>query len=107
MLVDFSANGSPYILSEIIITLVVILLMYFRYQAIIDYVLAAILCSIGLQVHSAMICIPITFLVFWLWKRSRLKWKGVLASIFRRALGTCSLDVLEFASFWEAFLFVF
>lgn len=81
MLVDFSANGSSYILSAIMIVLAVILLEHFRYQRITDYILAGILCGISLQVHSAMICIPVAFFVFWLWEYAQLRWQGVLAFV--------------------------
>lgn len=79
MLVDFSANGSPYILSAVMIILAFVLLGRFRYQRITDYVLAGVLCGISLQIHSVMICIPAAFLMFWLWEISQLKWQGVLA----------------------------
>jgi hypothetical protein len=81
MLVDFSANGSSYILSAIMIILAIILLEHFRYQRITDYILAGILCGISLQVHGMMISIPIAFFVFWLWEYSRLRWQGVLAFV--------------------------
>ena len=81
MLVDFSANGSSYILSGVIMILAAILMEHFRYQRIIDYVLAGILCGISLQIHSMMICIAAAFFVFWLWERSRVRWKGVLSFI--------------------------
>jgi len=81
MLVDFSANGSFYIASATMIILAIILLERFRYQRITDYVLAGILCSIGLQVHMTMICIPVAFLIFWIREYSQLRWQGVLASI--------------------------
>jgi hypothetical protein len=79
MLVDFSANGSFYMLSAVMIVLAITLLEHFRYQRITDYVLAGILCGIGLEVHMTMICIPVTFLIFWIWEYSRLRWQGVLA----------------------------
>lgn len=81
VLVDFSANGSSYILAAIMIILAIILLEHFCYQRITDYVLAGILCGISLQVHSAMICIPVAFLAFWLWEYSHLRWQGVLAFV--------------------------
>jgi len=81
MLVDFSANGSSYILSALMIILVIILLEHFRYQRITDYILAGILCGISLQVHSIMVCMLFTFLVFWSWEYSQLRWKGVLAFV--------------------------
>jgi len=81
MLVDFSANGSPYILSAVMIILAIILLEHFRFQRITDYVLAGILCGIGLQVHMTMICIPVAFLIFWIWKHSHIRWQGGLAFV--------------------------
>jgi len=82
MLVDFSANGSPYILLATMIILAMTMLEHFHYQTITDYVLAGILCGIALQVHSVMMFMPVTFFAFWLCERSRLRWKGVVAFLF-------------------------
>jgi hypothetical protein len=81
MFVDFSANGSPYILSAMMLVLTVVLLAGFRYQTLTDYVLAGVLCGIGLQVHSAMVCMPVAFGAFWLWKRAELRWRGVVSAV--------------------------
>ncbi len=86
MLVDFSANGSLYVLSAAMIILTIILLEHFRYQGITDYFLAGILSGLGLQVHVTMICIPIAFLLSWIREHSQIRWQGVLASVLAELL---------------------
>lgn len=76
-LVDFSANGSPYMLSAIVVALATILLERSRDREAASYVLAGALCGLGLQVHSALTLMPIAFLAFWLWDGS-LKPKGLI-----------------------------
>ena len=79
MLVDFSANGSSYILSALIVVLTVVLLESFNYGRLRYYVFGGILCGIGILVHSALVCLPLAFVAFWLWERSPIKWRGVVA----------------------------
>jgi hypothetical protein len=86
MFVDFSSNGSFYILSTTLIILHTALLDRFRYEMITDYVLAGILCAIGLQIHATLMCLPLSLMLFWLWERSRLRWKGVCAFIMTAVL---------------------
>jgi hypothetical protein len=76
-LIDFSANGSSYMMSAIVVTLATILLEQSRSRGATNYVLAGALCGLGLQVHSALTLMPVAFLAFWLWDRS-LKLKGLI-----------------------------
>lgn len=79
MLVDFSANGSSYILSALILVLAVLLLGSFDHDRLYHYAFGGILCGIGILVHSALACLPLAFIGFWLWDRSQVKWRGVVA----------------------------
>jgi hypothetical protein len=82
MLVDFSANGSFYMLSATMVILALTLIEHFHYQRITDYVLAGVLCGIGLQAHMTMVCIFVAFCIFWIREHSQLRWRGVLAFVF-------------------------
>ena len=79
MLVDFSANGSSYMVSAIIIILAIILMERFRYETVSHYALAGIVSGIGMQNHVTMFCVPAAFIVFWMTDRSRLRGAGVFA----------------------------
>lgn len=78
---DYSANGSPYIISALLITLATYLIIKFRYKQLLDYIFVAILSGLGLQTHGAMIAIPIAFVVVWLLNIKRVRWIGVLITI--------------------------
>ena len=61
-LVDFSANGSPYILTTGFVLLASILLVNFRPKNPIHPILAGLICSLALLVHSILIFLPLAFL---------------------------------------------
>ena len=77
LLIDFSANGSSYILSALIVLLVVFLLQQFDYQNVWHYMGAGVVCGVGYQVHSALLLLPLAFICFWLWDIRKLMWRGV------------------------------
>ncbi len=77
-LIDFSANGSSYILSALVLVLAAVLIERFRADAAWHYALAGALCGFALQVHSVLVLLPLAFLVFWIRRRDRRLWKGVL-----------------------------
>ncbi len=77
MLIDFSGNGSFYILSTLLILLVINLLYKFNYQQLRSYLLAGVLCGISVQIHGQLLAIFTALLLFWLWNRNTLRWKGV------------------------------
>ena len=79
-LVDYSANGSSYILSALLLTLAALLLTQHRPERIIEYVLAGVLCGVALQVHSVMLLLPVAFLLSWWCADGRFPWKGVVIS---------------------------
>ena len=80
LLIDFSANGSSYILSALIVLIVVFLLQQFNYQNLWHYVGAGVICGIGFQVHSALFLLPFAFILFWLWDFKKLMWRGVFGA---------------------------
>ncbi len=85
VLVDFSANGSSYILSATLLVLATLLMTRFRMGRLPDYALAGLLCGVALQVHSVMLLLPIAFLLFWLSDGAnhdlrRLLWKGIIVA---------------------------
>jgi hypothetical protein len=80
VLVDYSANGSPYILSATLLVLAALLMALYRPQRLADHVLAGVLCGLALQVHSVMILLPAAFLIFWWRVDGRLPWRGVIVS---------------------------
>lgn len=78
MLVDFSANGSVYIGMATVLVLATILLANFRYQGWRDYVLAGLLCGLGLQIHNTLSFLPVLFGLVWLSEYRRRPWKGLV-----------------------------
>jgi hypothetical protein len=86
MLVDFSANGSPYILSSSFLLASMILLRHFRCDQVLHYLLGGLLGGLGMQVHSLMICVPVALVLFGTWQHSRIKWQGVVSFILAMLL---------------------
>lgn len=76
-LVDYSANGSSYILSAALLVLAVLLMERFRPERLFDYALAGVLCGLGVQVHSVLLLLPAAFILFWLATSRRIPWKGL------------------------------
>ena len=76
-LVDYSANGSPYILLATLLVLAALLLECFRPEHLFDYALAGVLCGVGLQTHSVLLLLPAAFLLFWLCASRGIPWKGI------------------------------
>ena len=80
-LVDYSANGSMYILLAALLVLAALLLERFRPDHLFDYALAGVLCGVGIQTHSVMLLMPAAFLFFW-WRASRgIPWKGIAVAV--------------------------
>ena len=80
-LVDYSANGSMYILLAALLVLAALLLERFRPDHLFDYALAGVLCGVGIQTHSVMLLMPAVFLFFW-WRASRgIPWKGIAVAV--------------------------
>ncbi len=78
MLVDFSANGSSYILVALLLLLAIVLLDRFQHDRLSHYALAGILSGVGLQTHGIMACLPAMFLVFWVViNRSQFSYRGL------------------------------
>jgi hypothetical protein len=77
LLVDFSANGSPYILSTKLVLLSSLLLARFRYDRLWHYVLAAVICAVGLLAHGAMIGLVAAFGLAGLLHWREVRWRGV------------------------------
>jgi len=73
LLVDFSANASSYILSTFTIILANILMINFKPEQRYHYISAGVLCGIAFQIHSILIGLPLSFLIFWSWKKTLLK----------------------------------
>jgi hypothetical protein len=63
VLVDFSANGSMYILSAWVIVLSSLLLMHFDPARWSHGLLAGLLCGLGYLVHSSLLLLPVAFLL--------------------------------------------
>ena len=76
-LVDYSANGSMYILLAALLVLAALLLERFRPDHLFDYALAGVLCGVGIQTHSVMLLLPAAFLIFWLRASRGIPWKGL------------------------------
>ncbi|MDG2304155.1 MAG: hypothetical protein P8R42_05775 [Candidatus Binatia bacterium] len=79
-LVDFSANGSPYIWSGLFLLLATILIGRIPNTRKADFALAGALAALGPQIHSALASIPVAFVVV-----GALEWRRVSlrdASIF-------------------------
>jgi hypothetical protein len=70
LLVDFSANGSMYILSAVLIVLASILMLNFQPVQARYALLAGILCGAGFLVHSSLLLLPVAFLLYILFPRS-------------------------------------
>ncbi|MDM8528628.1 hypothetical protein QUF58_10510 [Anaerolineales bacterium HSG24] len=77
IIADYSANGSSYIISALLITAATYLSAQFRYDQLSNYVLVAILCGLGLQLHGALVSLPAAFTLIWLINIRRLRWAGV------------------------------
>jgi hypothetical protein len=80
-LVDYSANGSPYILLAALLVLAALLLERFRPEHLFDYALAGVLCGVGIQAHSVMLLLPAAFLIFWLRASRGIPWKGIAVAV--------------------------
>lgn len=78
LIVDFSANGSSYILSTVLMVLLAIVLARFRYERASDYALAGGICGAGLLVHSTMICLAATLFVLGLARWRHVTLLGIL-----------------------------
>jgi hypothetical protein len=103
MLVDFSANGSPYILSAVLILLSTILLKRFDYQKLAHYLWAGILCGIGFQIHSVLMFMPMTFFLFWIADRRQVRWQGLLAFFFSAFLVVMPFLIWNLRHFGQPF----
>jgi hypothetical protein len=77
MLVDYSANGSPYILSALAILLATLLMRSFAEDRLRDYALAGMLCGLSLGIHSILIGLPVGFISFWLVQRKQPNFNGI------------------------------
>ena len=77
ILVDFSANGSPYMLAAVLLCLVVLWVGRFRYDLPRDYAVAGLLTGIGFITHGVLICVAAFFVVAFLAGVSRLRPSGV------------------------------
>lgn len=69
VLIDFSANGSPYILMALWITLDTWLLVNFDPQNFLQIFLAGIFCALGILTHSALLFLPLGFAAVLLFKK--------------------------------------
>ena len=86
LLVDFSANGSPYILSTLAILLAILLIRAFRMERLRDYVLAGLICGLGLQFHTIVAGLPAAFVVLWIAERRHIRWAGIGLFVLAMAL---------------------
>jgi hypothetical protein len=77
MLVDYSANGSPYILSALAVLLATLLMQSFAGDRLRDYALAGMLCGLSLGIHSILIGLPVGFIGFWLVERKQATLSGI------------------------------
>jgi hypothetical protein len=77
ILVDFSANGSPYMLAAVLLYSVVLSVARFRYDLPRDYAVAGLLTGIGFITHGVLICVAAVFVVAGLARLSRLRPSGV------------------------------
>ncbi len=62
VLIDFSANGSPYILMALWLTISSWLLLRFESQNFTHILFAGILCVLGILTHTALLLLPLCFL---------------------------------------------
>jgi hypothetical protein len=76
ILIDFSANGSPYILMALWLILSSALLLRFDPQNIGHLIAAGVLCALGLLTHSALIFISLGFLYAIIWHRTSNEQQG-------------------------------
>ncbi len=67
-LIDFSANGSPYIFSAALLVITSGLFSTFPKNKKIGYALGGIIVGIGMLTHSIMVCLLPAFFIFWLLK---------------------------------------
>jgi len=95
MLVDFSANGSVYILSTFLIASAIFLLCEFRFERVWDYVLVGLLIGVALQVHGSLISILFSSILFFSWKHSQTRYRFLLLSL------TVALLVLSPTAIWN------
>jgi len=72
ILVDFSANGSPYILMALWLTLSYCLLLRFKPQKFTHLLTAGLLCVASILTHSAMLLLPLGFIFAILTNKSSL-----------------------------------
>jgi hypothetical protein len=82
MLVDFSGNGSMYIALAAIVLAAVVLLYVPDQRKVTTYVLAGVLCGVGIMTHNMLILLPAAFLVCWVTRR--VAWRQIL--VFALAL---------------------
>ena len=95
-LVDFSANGSMYILTALILILANLLLLRFNPGNIVHYLMAGFLCGIGYLAHSSLLLLPVVYLVplivnrnsFWLSPNRQPGPEDRVFTIRQRLIGT-------------------
>jgi hypothetical protein len=77
VLIDFSANGSPYILGALALSLLSALYGRFQFNRPPHYALTAIVCAVGFQVHPSMLVLTFITLGLGVVNIRRLSIKGV------------------------------
>jgi 4-amino-4-deoxy-L-arabinose transferase-like glycosyltransferase len=82
MLVDFSGNGSMYIALAAMVLSAAVLLYVPDGRQMTTYVLAGVLCGLGIMTHTALILLPGAFLASWVARR--VSWQRIL--VFALAL---------------------
>lgn len=103
ILVDFSGNGSPYILIALILLCAAALMSEYNPERRIDYVLAGFLCAISLQVHSITVLLPAAFLSYWRFVRGGVPWRGAALAALSGFLTLLPWMVWNYAHFGRLF----
>jgi hypothetical protein len=86
ILVDFSANGSPYMMAAVLLYLVATTVERFRYDLSRDYAVGGLLAGLGFITHGVLICIAAFFVVAALAQPLRLRAAGVAAFVLAALL---------------------
>jgi uncharacterized membrane protein len=97
VLVDFSANGSMYILSGWIIVMASLLLLRFNPARLSHSLLAGVLCGLGCLVHSSLSLLPLAFLLPLISSRASGQFNSIAPGdklTWRQRLGSVSIFLL-------------
>jgi 4-amino-4-deoxy-L-arabinose transferase-like glycosyltransferase len=81
LMVDFSANGSPYILGAIFVVLVSLLLWRWKSRTLAPFIAAGILAGLAYELHGTMVSVSIAFVLYCCLTRPAHWLKGLVLSL--------------------------